>query len=118
MDRVLFRALIFVLTAFSALSAALAAVPILEDDFEGPQPSWRAGEADATYRLEAQQRVRGGAHGGNGSERLQIAAGTGSYVYFSHSIAPARVVAELSPSVWVKSSRPGTQILARVVLPH
>ena len=39
-------------------------------------------------------------------------------VYFSHAVGQPRVIAELTPSVWIKSDRPGLQLLARVVLPR
>jgi hypothetical protein len=119
MDRAHFRLGAFVCSVLFALCGlAAAAGPTLQDDFEGPQNSWRAGDADTSYRLEAQSRMRGNARNGQSCERVQISAGAGTYVYFSHDVTPSRIVAELCPSVWVKSTRPGVQVLARVVLPH
>ena len=42
----------------------------------------------------------------------------GTYVYVAHEIAPARIISELAPSVWLKADRPGLQLLARVTLPR
>jgi hypothetical protein len=100
-----------------SLAAAIASAAIL-DDFEAPQASWKAGEADSQYRVLRQERIRGDAHSGQGSELIQISAATGSHVYFTHDCTAARIIAELTPSVWVKASRPGIQLLARIVLPH
>ena len=88
------------------------------DDFEGPQVTWQTGDADVRYQTLRHQRVAGDAHSGQGSELIQIAGGAGSFVYFSHDIGSARIVAEFAPRVWIKSDRPGIQLLAHVVLPH
>ncbi len=94
---------------------ALAAV---RDDFESGQVTWRAGDADAQYRLESQQRITADPHSGQASELIQISAGVEPLFYFTHDVGSARIVAELSPSVWIKANRPGIQLLARVILPH
>ncbi|HTQ39464.1 MAG TPA: hypothetical protein VMJ32_10570 [Pirellulales bacterium] len=94
---------------------ALAAIG---DDFESGEITWRPGDADVQYRLESHARITADPHSGQRSELLQISAGAGTYVYFTHEMGTARIVAELSPSVWVKANRPGIQLLARVILPH
>ncbi|HEY2882425.1 MAG TPA: hypothetical protein VGJ15_08330 [Pirellulales bacterium] len=104
---------IAILTA-SAISSSAAVL----DDFETAGTSWKAADADAPYRIDSQLRIRGDAHRGAGAEQLQISAGAGSTIHFAHEFASARVVAELSASVWVKANRPGVQLEARVVLPH
>ncbi len=88
------------------------------DDFEGTTFGWQAGEADVDYQVQAHQLIHNDAHTGRSSELIQIAGSMGSYVYFAHELPPARVVAELVPTVWIKANRPGMQLLARVVLPH
>ncbi len=88
------------------------------EEFEGPQASWQPGEADLEYRVERKERVSGDAHAGHGSELIQISGSLGTYAYFTHDVPAARIVAELTPSVWVKANRPGIQILARVILPQ
>ncbi len=87
-------------------------------DFEGSANSWSESGGDAAYTLVAHQRVRGGAHGGQGSEWIQIAAQGGSTVYFSHDVGRPAVIEELRPTLWVNSDRPGMQFLAEVTLPR
>ncbi len=96
--------------------AAQANVP-WHEGFEGPEPSWRPAAADLEYRLEVHGRVRGGAHTGHSSEQLRVIGTNGSYIDFSHPVPQSRMSTELGVSVWLKSDRPGLQILARVVLP-
>ena len=60
-----------------------------------------------------------GAHGGSGCEFFRLVSGAGgTFVHLVHDLAPARVIAELKPSVWVRSDRPGIQLRARVVFPR
>jgi hypothetical protein len=101
-----------------ALALVQQAPAAVQDDFETPEASWHPGDADASYRVESHQRITADPHSGRASELVQINAGTGTYVYFTHEMGTARIVAELSPSVWVKANRPGIQLLARVILPH
>lgn len=88
------------------------------DDFEGPIPSWSAPQGNARFQLEAHQRVQDGAHWGQWSEYMRIAAGNGTYLHSSYEVGQARVIEELRPSVWIKADRPGIHLLARVVLPR
>ena len=88
------------------------------EDFEGPQVSWQAGETDVDFHLERHQRTHEGAHAGQGAELIQISGSLGTFAYFAHDVPAGRIVAELTPSVWVKANRPGIQILARVILPQ
>ena len=101
-----------------ALMFAAYAAAAVRDDFESGDVTWRPSDADVQFRVESHQRITNDPHSGQASELLQISAGAGTYVYFTHDVGTARIVAELSPSVWVKSNRPGIQLLARVILPH
>ena len=87
-------------------------------DFEGPTNSWTESGGDAAYTVVAHQRVRGGAHSGQGSEWIQIAAQAGSKIYFSHDVGRPSVIEELRPTLWVNSDRPGIEFLAEVTLPR
>ena len=111
---------ILVLTALWQAAGSLDAhaQPAATQDFEGPEISWRVEQSDTRHRIDAHQRTRQQAHRGQGSEYLRVSASTGTYVYISHQIGRARVLAELAVSVWVKSDRGGLQVLARVVLPR
>lgn len=108
-----------------ALIVALVATPLVahgrglvRDEFEGPEPSLRDAGGDATYKTQIHRRTSLGVHTGTGCEQLQLVGNNGTYVYFTHSIAPARVISELAPSVWIKADRPGIQLLLRIVLPR
>lgn len=81
-------------------------------------PKWRLADSDCGARLIAQPPAAGDARRGAASETVQLVAGQGSYAYLVRPLPPARVIAELSPGVWIKSDRSGLQLLARVVLPR
>lgn len=108
--------------ALVALVAALAwtsqADAQFRDGFEGPEPTWRLAEADCGVKVLAQQRALGQAHGGNASEYTKLAIGNGTYVYMSRSIGRCGVIAELAPSMWLRSDRANIRIMMRVVLPR
>ena len=70
------------------------------------------------YRVEGPQRVRGESHAGEWCERLRVIGSNGSFVHVSHEIGPSPIIAELRGSVWIRSDRPGIQLLARVVFPR
>ena len=89
-----------------------------EQDFEGPTTSWTEAGGDAQYSLVAHQRVRGGAHGGQGCEWLQVVGQGGSTVLVAHDIGRPWVIDELRPSIWIYADRPGIQFFAEVTLPR
>ena len=103
------------LTIFAPVAGAQ---PVLRDDFEGPETSWRFAADDASHKLQVHQRVQQNAHSGRWCERVTESGNNGTYIYYAHAIGSARVINELTASLWLKSDRPGLQILARVVLPR
>lgn len=94
------------------------AAEFILDDFETPETSWRAAGADCQVRPLQHKRISTEFHSGQGSEWIHIQAAPGTYVYYSHPISPARIIPELQLSVWIKSNRPGLQLLTRVVFPR
>ncbi len=103
----------------AALRGPVAAgQPSWRQDFEGPNTSWTEAGGDAQYSLVAHQRVRGGAHGGQGSEWLQVVGQGGSTVLVAHDIGRPWVIDELRTSIWIYADRPGIQVLAEVTLPR
>jgi len=88
------------------------------DGFEGPEATWRDAGGDAAYEIRQHGRVRSEAHTGASCERLTVLGNHGTYVHISHDVGSPRVIEELLPTVWVKSNRPGVQLLAQVVLPR
>ena len=113
------RARIAILAVLLSCATVQAwAQAFVRDDFEGPETSLRDSGGDAQYKVDSHERVQQGAHSGRWCERLTLHGNNGTFVYFSHPIGPARVIRELLLTVWLKSDRPGLQILARVTLPR
>jgi hypothetical protein len=98
--------------------AAASGQSTLRDDFETIDPSWHDVGGDATYQVEVHQRTSREKHSGTSGEYVQINAGNGTFAHFGYDLEHAPVIAELTPSVWVRANRTGVQLLARVVLPH
>src|SRR4051812_17140297 len=72
-----------------SLPLALCLVPaqgqqIHRNSFEGPQPLWVKGPADAEYEQILHAMSDQGAHDGQRSEYLQIKAKRGNYVYYQY----------------------------------
>ena len=91
---------------------------VVVESFETDRPTWRLIESDCSAQIAAQSRVFTGAQQGRGCEQLRVFAQRGSYAYVGQPIKPASVIAEIAPSLWIKSDRVGLQLLARVVLPR
>ncbi len=105
--------------SLGALPAASRAQVVVRQDFEGPEPSWRLGRGGPDYQVLNHERTNEGARSGAGCEFFRLMSGAnGTYVHLVHDVAPARVISELRPSLWVKSDRPGIQLRARVVFPR
>ena len=116
-----FRAQLFA-TTLAVLFAGIVtqkATAQFRESFESTVPSWRLREADCSgVRLLAQQRTFQQSHSGNGCEYLRLTVvGNGTYVRLAQPIGKAAVIAELAPSLWVKSDKPNLQIMLRVVFP-
>jgi len=89
------------------------------DPFETPETAWQLMDRDCpSLRVLMHSRVYGGAHQGSGCEYIRIAGDLGTYVYYAVEVPAATVIDELSITLWVRSTRPGIQLLARVVLPN
>jgi hypothetical protein len=79
--------------------------------------AWQKGSADVKFREIVHDLTESFAHTGQRSEHLRIDCETGSHAYYFYPTGKAPVNDELHISVWLRSNRPGFQILARVVLP-
>jgi hypothetical protein len=91
---------------------------IRHDPFEGRDPAWVKGPADAAYREVAHQMTEEMAHRGQRCEMIQLEAEHGTYIHYFYDTGRAPLSEELSAGVWVRSDRAGIQLLARLVLPH
>ena len=90
----------------------------LRESFESPTATWTVARADCGVRTLLQERTFRESRSGSGCERLKLHLGEGTFAYLTHPIGKAPVIAELAPSVWVKSDRADVQLLARVVYPR
>jgi hypothetical protein len=120
-------------TVAAALTLGLAALVVvsgrgqqtaqmLQHGFEGRDDVhdviWQRGPADADYRETDHRLTNETAHTGSKSERIQLEAQKGKFIYYTYPVGRAPITDELNVSVWVKANRPGTQLLCRVVLPR
>ena len=106
------------LSVAALLAGSRCTLAAVRDPFEGPDVSLFDDGGDAHYRIEAHARVSHGAHSGQWCEHVTVSGSNGTYIHMAHTLAPARVIGELVPTVWVKSDRPGLQLIVRVVLPR
>lgn len=89
------------------------------DSFEAVEPSWRSAQTNCSpARVAVHRRVGDQVHSGRRSEYVRLNANGGTYFYLTHKIAHSRVIREFEPRLWVKSDRPGIQLMVRVVLPR
>jgi hypothetical protein len=90
----------------------------LRESFESPTATWTLAQADCGVKKLLQERTFRESHAGSGCERLRLQIGNGTFVYITHPIGKAPVIAELAPSLWVKADKANVQLLARVVYPR
>lgn len=89
------------------------------EPFESPETTWTVLDRDChVFRMREHVRRFHEAHSGHGCEFLRITADRGTFVHFGVTAPPCRVIDELSIGMWVRSDRPGIQMLASVVLPR
>src|SRR5690606_17595045 len=86
--------------------------------FESETTSLRLGLTDAQVRLLDHGMATDLRHSGNQSERMVVRITSGSYCPVEYATPKSYIVEELVVSAWVHASRPGAQLLARVVLPN
>jgi hypothetical protein len=95
-----------------------SAQQIHRNSFETAQPQWVKGAADTAYEEQAHAMTDQGAHDFQRCEYLRVNARQGSHIHYHYSLPKAPVCEELNVNLWVKASRPGVQLRARVVLPN
>jgi hypothetical protein len=110
--------LLGVLVLCAAIIHQAKAQNILQYGFETRDPIWVKGPSDASPKELAHLLTEETAHNGIRSELISLEAQQGTYIHYSYGVGRAPIVDELAVSVWIKSNRPGIQILARVVLPR
>lgn len=109
---------------FLAAGLALFLLPpaqgqtILQEGFEAKGPHWKAGSSDAAFKVLKHALTDETAQSGQRSEHLRLQVERGSYIHYTYDVPPAPINDELTVSLWLKSNRPGVQLMCRVVLPR
>jgi hypothetical protein len=102
--------------------AGAAGQTLQRDAFDGKEPLWARGPANVPAAEEAHALTGEHAHSLPTSEYLRVKADANGelnpFVYYSYPTRPAPVADDMTVRVWVRASRPGVQLLARVVLPR
>lgn len=90
---------------------------IHRNGFEGREPVWIKGSADANFQETLHEITDLAARTGQRCEHLLLNADQGSFIYYLYPTQRAPLSEDLSIRVWIRSSRPGLQLLGRLVLP-
>lgn len=119
--------------AFAIVAIVAASVPVTAqfvETMDDPVPAFKRHQSDCSIDKNSWLQTRsndsnldpGGdpVTAGNdvSSERFRFRCGSGTNAFVSYEIPHAYIIPELKPVVRLKSTRPGTQVLVRVVLPH
>lgn len=89
------------------------------DDFEGVQPSWRVSHSRSSMGTKSHSRTDYAAHSGRRSEYIAVFGKRGGErILATHPIPPSAAINELRISLWIRGTRPGYQLMARVRLPR
>lgn len=108
--------IVWILLALPTCSAH--AQQIHREGFEGPKPLLKLGLTDDPQaKLIEHELTTTGVHGEKQAERLLVQNKSGSFCFVEYACEKSLVHEELTLSAWVNASRPGTQILAHVILP-
>jgi hypothetical protein len=91
---------------------------MIQFGFEGRDTVWVQGESKASFREIAHRITDDHARSGSRSEHIQLQVEQGEFIHYTYNVGRAPVTDELTASVFVRATRPGVQLLARVVLPQ
>lgn len=93
------------------------------DSFEGTAVKFRPGPATVQHREEAHAITQQFAHSAPTSEYLRVTSEESGrelnpYVHYVYPTPTAPVIDETAANLWLRATRPGIQLAARVVLPR
>jgi len=100
----------------SAALGTVAAGSTIEDGFESAAVSWSPRLDAAAAQVTAHIRSTDGPHRGDRCERLVVDARAPLTIRLETSIGPVALIDELRAAIWVRASRPGVRLAARVRL--
>ncbi len=86
--------------------------------FEARHPAWKKGTADGPFQELKHEMSGQVARTGQQSEFIQLTAEQGSFIHYVYPVGRAEAADDFSATVWVRANRPGTQLVARLVLPR
>lgn len=90
---------------------------IWKEDFESPGVSWRYLYQSGSVAVEKHCRTKDFACQGRQAEFLRYEVEEPGVVIFAHYVDYPNVYSDTSPSLWVRSDRPGVSLAALVVFP-
>jgi hypothetical protein len=113
------RAAAAIVVAGATMSAAAwADGPAVTISFNGPETKWQLLDDRRLAHIGSHECVREGARNSEGAERIVVAAASGRSTSFACEVGRMPLLDEFSARLWVKASRPGVQLAARIVLPR
>jgi len=87
--------------------------------FDDPQVSWKLIRNESAVRISIHDRTNALRFEGAAAEQIQMESNArDEVVIFEHELPASRILDELSVSLAVRASHPGTQMYLRVVLPR
>jgi len=104
--------------AFAFATAALAQDPAFQHSFDGPQLAWQMIDGRANARLLSHGLSRDQVRQGTAAERLMVDLPGGEAMHFVLPVDRFPVMDEFEARIWLRASRPGARLAARVVLPR
>ncbi len=106
------------LLSLAVSAGGQAAETAVHVSFDGPEIRWQSLDAGRTPSILSHEIIRDGVRDRGGAERITVAAPIGQPTLFACSIGRMPVIDEFRTRLWIKTSRPGVQLAARVVLPR
>ena len=114
----LLTALRAALVVWACLLVASTAWANHHDGFEGDDPSWTVRFHRPSGRLLSHRRHRKIWQAGQRAENIEFDSfADNAEILFEHPLPAARLIEELTASLYVQSNRPGLQLAVRVVFP-
>lgn len=110
--------ILILLLGFLAIVTQGRGEPAIVESFDGPELRWQLAEGATPAQLVQHEIARDGARSQSGAERMVVAGSAGHSATLVYPIAPMPVLDEFSARIWIRASRPGIQLAARVVMPR
>jgi hypothetical protein len=113
-----FAIVLVVGTALVLLGPGARGQQILQYGFEAHGPVWKPGSTDTASKVLVHELTEETRHGGQRCEHIKLQVEKGSWINYTFDLPRAPVTDELNVSLYLKSNRPGIQLLCRIVLPR